>query len=82
MSMKMGIFRNILLGNEDVVSCKSLAHLSRRLTDELIVYLCSVVRRCRRRRCRHCRRRCCPHFSNISSENAWPSKAKLHVEHP
>ena len=50
-----------------------LAHLSRRLTGELIVYPCSVVRR-------RCRRR--SHFSNISSETAWPIKAKLHVEHP
>ena len=47
-----------------------LAHLSRRLTGELIVYPCSGVR---------------PSFtfSNIfSSETAWPIKAKLHVEHP
>ena len=57
-----------------------LAHLSRRLTGELIVYPCSVVRRPSVRR---------PSvrpsftFSKIfSSETAWPIKAKLHVEHP
>ena len=51
-----------------------LAHLSRRLIVELIVYTCSGVRRC-----------CCCHchspFSNIfSSVTAWPIKAKLYVE--
>ena len=51
-----------------------LAHLSRRLTGELIVYPCSGVRR--------------PSSSSFtiskifSSETAWPIKAKLHVEHP
>ena len=50
-----------------------LAHLSRRLTGELIVYPCSGVRRR-------------PSSSTISkifsSETTWPIKAKLHVEHP
>ena len=51
-----------------------LAHLSRRLIDDLIVYTCSGVRR-------HCRRR--PPFSKIfSSETAWPIKAKFYVEPP
>ena len=51
-----------------------LAHLSQRLTGELIVYPCSGIRRCRRR---------CPPFSNVfSSETAWPIKAKFHVEPP
>ena len=54
-----------------------LAHLSLWLKGELIVYLCSGVRR--RRRC-CCRR---PQFSNIfSSETAWPIKAKFYVEPP
>ena len=47
-----------------------LAHLSQRLTGELIVYPCSGVR---------------PSFTIskiFSSETAWPIKAKLHVEHP
>ena len=58
-----------------------LAHLSRRLIGELIVYLCSSVRRRRRRRCRRCRRR--PPFSNVfSSETAWPIKAKFYVKPP
>ena len=49
-----------------------LAHLSQRLIGELIVYPCSGVRRCRRRRC--CRR---SQFSNVfASETAWPMKAK------
>ena len=46
-----------------------LAHLSRRLIGELIVYPCSSVRRY-------------PPISNISSETAWPSKAKFYVEPP
>ena len=47
-----------------------LAHLSRRLTGELIVYPCSGVRPSST-------------ISKIfSSETAWPIKAKLHVEHP
>ena len=53
-----------------------LAHLSRRLICELIVYPCSGVRR----RCRRCGR---PPFSNVfSSETAWPIKAKFYVEPP
>ena len=52
-----------------------LAHLSRRLTGELIVYPCSGVRPS------------VVHPSStiskiFSSETAWPIKAKLHVEHP
>ena len=50
-----------------------LAHLSRRLIGELIVYPCSGVRRCR----------LCPPFSNVfSSKTAWPIKAKFYVEPP
>ena len=53
-----------------------LAHLSRRLIGELIVYPCSGVRR-------RCRRRRCPPFSNVfSSETAWQIKAKFYVEPP
>ena len=52
-----------------------LAHLSRRLIDELIVYPCSGIGHCRR-----CGR---PPFSNVfSSETAWPIKAKFYVEPP
>ena len=50
-----------------------LAHLSRRLTGELIVCPCSGVRRR------------CPSFTIskiFSSETTGPIKAKLHVEHP
>ena len=48
-----------------------LAHLSLRLIGELIVYLCSGIRR----------RRCSP-FSNIFSfETTSPIKAKFYVEH-
>ena len=51
-----------------------LAHLSRRLIGELIVYPCSGVR------CRRCSR---PPFSYVfSSETAWPIKAKFYVEPP
>ena len=47
-----------------------LAHLSRRLIYELIVYPCSGI-------CCRCR----PPFSNVfSSEIAWPIKAKFYVE--
>ena len=47
-----------------------LAHLSRTLTGELIVYPCSGVRPSST-------------ISKIfSSETAWPIKANLHVEHP
>ena len=52
-----------------------LAHLSRRLTGELIVYPCSGVRPSVVR----------PSFTFskiFSSETAWPIKAKLQVEHP
>ena len=57
-----------------------LAHLSQRLIGELIVYPCSGVRRCCRRRHRCCRR---PPFSNVfSSETAWPIKDKFYVEPP
>ena len=53
-----------------------LAHLSRRLIGELMVYPCSGIRR----RCCRCRR---PQFSNFfSSETAWPIKAKFDVEPP
>ena len=62
----------------ELVSGSFLAHLSRRLIGELIVYPCSGVRRRFRRR--HCR---CPPFSNVfSSETAWPIKAKFYVEPP
>ena len=53
-----------------------LAHLSRRLIGELIVYPWSGVRlqsSVRRRR---------PQFSNIFSETAWPIKAEFYVEPP
>ena len=54
-----------------------LAHLSRRLTGELIVYPCSVVRPSS-----VVRRRPSSTISKIfSSETAWPIKAKL-LEHP
>ena len=63
-------------GNRDT---KFLAHLSRRLIGELIVYPCSGVRRRRRR----CRRRRCPQFSKVfSSETTWRIKAKFYVEPP
>ena len=53
-----------------------LAHLSRSLIGELIVYPYSGVRR-------RCRCRCRPPFSNVfSSETAWPIKAKFYVEPP
>ena len=52
---------------------KFLAHLSRWLIGELIVYPFSGVRR----RCRRSQ------FSNIfSSETSWPIKAKFYVEPP
>ena len=35
----------VLRGKSKFLLCQSLAHLSRRLTGELIVYPCSVVRR-------------------------------------
>ena len=53
-----------------------LAHLSRRLIGELIVYPCSGVRR----RCR--RRRRCPPFSNMNiSEASWPIAIKFYLKH-
>ena len=59
-----------------------LAHLSRRLIGELIVYPCSGVRRRRYRRYRRCRCRR-PPFSNVlSSETAWQIKAKFYAEPP
>ena len=62
---------------------KLLAHLSRRLIGELIVYPCSGVRRRRRRRRRLRCCCCCPPFSNVfSSETAWPIKAKFYVVPP
>ena len=57
-----------------------LAHLSRRLTGELIVYPCSGVRR---RPSSSVVRRPSFTISKIfSSETTWPIKAKLRVEHP
>ena len=54
---------------------KFLAHLSRRLKGELIVYPCSGVRRCR---C--CRRR--QPFSNMNiSEASWPITIKIYLKH-
>ena len=56
-----------------------LAHLSRRLKGELIVYpCCGVRRRCRRRR----RRRRCPPFSSMNiSEDSWPIAIKFYLKH-
>ena len=49
-----------------------LAHLSRRLKGELIVYPCSGVRRCRRR----------SPFSNMNiSEASWPIAIKFYLKH-
>ena len=57
-----------------------LAHLSRRLTGELIVYPCSGVRR---RPSSSVVRRPSFTISKIfSSETARPIEAKLHMEHP
>ena len=54
---------------------KFLAHLSRRLKGELIVYPCSGVRRCP---C--CRRR--QPFSNMNiSEASWPITIKFYLKH-
>ena len=50
-----------------------LAHLSRRLKGELIVYQWSGIRRRRRRRRPQC-------SSIFFSETAWPIKAKFYVE--
>ena len=50
-----------------------LAHLSRRLKGELIVYPCSGVRRRRRRR---------SPFSNMNiSEASWPIAIKFYLKH-
>ena len=58
-----------------------LAHLSRRLIGELIVYPWSGVRRRRRRRPSSVVRR--PQCSDIFfSETAWPIEAKFYVEPP
>ena len=66
--------------NEFIITA-FLAHLSRRLTGELIVYPCSGVRPSSVRRPFF--RRPSSTISKIfSSETAWPIKAKLHVEHP
>ena len=55
-----------------------LAHLSRRLKGELILYPCSGVRRRRIRR----RRRRCPPFSNMNiSEASWPIAIKFYLKH-
>ena len=63
-----------LLFSREISLSRFLAHLSRRLIGELIVYPCSGV-------CRHCRGR--PPFSNVfSSVTAWPIKAKFYVEPP
>ena len=51
-----------------------LAHLSRRLKGELIVFPCSGVRRCRRR--------CCQPFSNMNiSEASMPIAIKFYLKH-
>ena len=57
------------------INSNFLAHLSRRLTGELIVYPCSGVRASSVRPSST--------ISEIfSSVTAWPIKVKLHVEHP
>ena len=56
-----------------------LAHLSRRLTGELIVYPCSGVRPSS---VRPSVRPSSTISKIFSSETTWPIKAKLHVEHP
>ena len=59
-----------------------LAHLSRRLTGELIVYHAPASVR-RRPSVRPSSVRPSSTISKIfSSETAWPIKAKLHVQHP
>ena len=65
--------------NRKKVATPFLAHLSRRLISELIVYPWSGVRR--RPSSYVVRRR--PQCSNIFfSETAWPNKAKFYVEPP
>ena len=60
--------------NRSIPGLCLLAHLSRRLIGELIVYPCSGVRRC-------CCRCCRSPVSNIfSSETAEPIKAEFYVE--
>ena len=54
-----------------------LAHLSRRLKGELIVYPCCGVRR----RCRRRRRRCPPFSSMNISEDSWPIAIKFYLKH-
>ena len=71
----------VLLYKTGVRGVYFLAHLSRRLTGELIVYPCSGVRPASVVRPSSVR----PPFTIskiFSSETAWPIKAKLHVEHP
>ena len=98
-SIFVKIFKNLLLRNhiEDEAetwhTCLGyyplqklwvfLAHLSRRLIGELIVYQWSGVRRPSVRRTSSVVRRCRPQSSNIFfSETAWPIKAKFYVEPP
>ena len=72
---------NKILQQEITVTVLLLAHLSRRLIGELIVYQWSGVRRRRRRRPSSVVRR--PQYSNIFfSETDWPIKAKFYVEPP
>ena len=71
----MAMNASLLVVLMNIASKLFLAHLSRRLTGELIVYPCSVVRPSVVR----------PSFTIskiFSSETAWQIKAKLHVEHP
>ena len=56
-----------------------LAHLSRRLKGELIVYPCSGVRR--RRRCCRCRCRCQPFSKMNISEACKPIAIKFYLKH-
>ena len=69
--------KEILLKIVHYLACSAehafLAHLSRRLTGEVIVYPCSGVRRCRRRS---------PFSNNFSSKTAWQIKAKFFVGLP
>ena len=64
--------------SREKVETPFLAHLSRRLKGELIVYPCSGVRR----RCRRRRRRRCPPFSNMNiSETSGPIAIKFYLKH-
>ena len=76
----MSMFSEFL--QQTTVSSAFLAHLSRRLTGELIVYPCSVVRPSVVSRPSVVRRPSFTISKIFSSETAWPIKAKLHVEHP